>query len=130
MAKKKMSLPHHHHDTGTEEKVLNCIPEQKDFVAAGHVLKQVGDPSRLKIFWLLCHAEECVINIAAIMEMSSPAVAHHLKRLKDAGLIISRRDGKEMYYRAADTESAHALHRSVETILNITCPKYDRSYLD
>ena len=123
MAKKKMSLPHRHHDAGAEEKILKCIPKQKDFIAASDALKQVGDPSRLKIFWLLCHAEECVINIAAIMEMSSPAVAHHLKRLKDAGLIVSRRDGKEMYYRAADTEIAHALHHSVETILNITCPK-------
>ena len=66
-------------------------------------MKQLGDPSRLRIFWLLCHCEECVLNIAAIVNMSSPAVSHHLRLLKSSGLIVSRREGKEMYYRTADT---------------------------
>ena len=42
-------------------------------------------------FWLLCHCEECVINIVALVEMSSPAVSHHLKQLRSGGLITSRR---------------------------------------
>ena len=63
------------------------------------------------------------MDIAAIMGMSSPAVAHHLKVLKEAGLIVSRRDGKEMYYRAADTEIAAVLHNSIEEIMEIACPQ-------
>ena len=86
-------------------------------------MKQLGDPSRLRIFWLLCHCEECVLNIAALVNMSSPAVSHHLKLLKSSGLIVSRREGKEMYYRTADTELAQVLHHTIEKLGKITCPE-------
>ena len=86
-------------------------------------MKQLGDPSRLQIFWLLCHCEECVVNIAALVGMTSPAVSHHLRLLKASGLITSRRDGKEMYYKAAETELAQMLHHTVEKLGRITCPR-------
>ena len=57
-----------------------------------------------------------------MMEMSSPAVSHHLRLLKAGGLIVSRREGKEMYYRAAETELAQELHHIIEKIGDITCP--------
>lgn len=66
--------------------------------------------------------EECVINIAAIMDMSSPAISHHLRLLKACGLITSRRNGKEMYYKAADTEIVNELHHAIDKIAAITCP--------
>lgn len=56
------------------------------------------------------------------MDMSSPAVSHHLRLLKTSGLIESRRDGKEMYYSAAKTDAAKSLHRIIEKIAHLTCP--------
>ena len=85
-------------------------------------LRHLGDPSRLRIFWLLCHTEECVADIAEYAEMSSPAVSHHLRLLKTAGLITSRRDGKEMLYKAAETELASELHHIIERIAEVSCP--------
>ncbi len=113
------NLPHHHHDTNEQ---LKCMPEHMQFEMAADVYKLLGDTSRLRIFWLLCHCEECVINISSIVEMSSPAVSHHLKLLKAAGLITSRREGKEMYYRAADTAKVDLLHHSIENMIDIVCP--------
>ena len=78
--------------------------------------------SRVRIFWLLCHCEECVINLSSIVGMSSPAVSHHLRQLKNSGLIVSRREGKEVYYRAADTEQAQLLHHMIEKMVEIACP--------
>ncbi|WP_462363972.1 ArsR/SmtB family transcription factor, partial [Pyramidobacter porci] len=75
-----------------------------------------------RVFWLLCHGEECVINISALMEMSSPAVSHHLRLLKAAGLIVSRREGKEVYYRAAASDTAAMLHRAIEELMSMVCP--------
>ncbi|MCR4867971.1 MAG: metalloregulator ArsR/SmtB family transcription factor, partial [Lachnospiraceae bacterium] len=63
--------------------------------------------------------------IASAVEMSSPAVSHHLRLLKSAGLITSRRNGKEMFYRAADTELVHSLHYFIEKIAMIHCPGED-----
>ena len=54
--------------------------------------------------------------------MSDPAVSHHLKLLKKSGLIVSRRDGKEIYYKLADTQTANLLHHIIEEMFRITCP--------
>ncbi|MCI8341897.1 MAG: winged helix-turn-helix transcriptional regulator [Firmicutes bacterium] len=113
-------LPHHHIDS--EEILAKNIPSEDTLKKVSGILKQLCDPSRLRIFWLLCHCEECVINIAAITGMSSPAVSHHLRLLKSSGLIVSRRDGKEMYYKAAETAMVEHLHLTVENIVNISCP--------
>ena len=102
MTKNKCGLPHHHGND--EERIISRLPSQETIDDVSILLKQLSDPTRLKIFWILCHMEECVINIAAIMDMSSPAISHHLRLLKACGLITSRRNGKEMYYKAADTE--------------------------
>ena len=114
-------LPHYHSEK--EADLLKNMPDLEIVRTVAEAMKQLGDPSRLRIFWLLCHYEECVINIAAATGMSSPAVSHHLRLLKSAGLISSRREGKEMYYRAADKPMTDKLHRTIEEIAMISCPE-------
>ena len=55
--------------------------------------------------------------------MSSPAVSHHLRSLTEGGLLVSRRDGKEVYYKAADTAQIRMLHEIVEQVMEIACPE-------
>ncbi len=118
-------LPHeHHHDheACSCKELLSSMPPTSTIQTVSDAMKQLGDPSRLRIFWLLCHCEECVTNIAALVEMTAPAVSHHLRLLKDSGLIVSRREGKEMYYKAADTDLAQKLHHTIEEVAQISCP--------
>ena len=118
-----MEQEHLPHDHGEKiENILGHMPQTRDFQKVSDIFKQLGDPSRTRIFWLLCHCEECVINISAIVGMSSPAVSHHLKLLKASGLIVSRREGKEVYYKAADTQAAQLLHHMIEKMVEIACP--------
>ena len=113
-------LPHDHgHDSAH---YLDHMPTAEGFAAVSEVYKLLSDAVRCRIFWLLCHCEECVINLSAMMGMSSPAVSHHLRQLKSAELVVSRREGKEVYYKAAGHESARALHDMIETLLAMTCP--------
>lgn len=120
----QMNLPHHHGE-GPETTLLQEQLDQIDyFQTVAEVFKQLGDTTRIRIFWLLCHCEECVLNISALMKMSSPAVSHHLRPLKNSGLIVSRREGKEVYYRAADTEESRLLHEMIEQVMEITCPQH------
>lgn len=114
------TLPHDHGQKF--EQMREQIPGPEAFQIVADLFKQMGDLSRVRIFWLLCHCEECVINISSLMEMSSPAVSHHLKQLKMTGLIISRREGKEVYYKAADTVQAQMLHHMIEQAIEISCP--------
>lgn len=105
------NLPHNHGQN--MERVLNKMPHTEDFTDIAFLFQQLGDPTRLRILWLLCHCDECVCNIAAAVDMSAPAVSHHLRILKKSGIISSRRDGKEVYYSLADTPQAKLLHRSI-----------------
>ena len=113
------ALPHDHGQP--IEQALPDMPAE-NFRTLADIFKQLGDSSRIRIFWLLCHCEECVINLSAMVGMSSPAVSHHLKQLKTAGLIVSRREGKEVYYKAADTREAQLLHHMIEQLVEIACP--------
>jgi len=116
-----LKLPHDHTDAEKSRQILEMMPSEEMISGVADALKQLGDPSRLRIFWLLCHTEECVIDIASIVNMTSPAVSHHLRLLKTAGLITSRRSGKEMFYKAADTLLAQTVHSTIEKIGEISC---------
>ncbi|MBQ7915226.1 MAG: winged helix-turn-helix transcriptional regulator [Firmicutes bacterium] len=118
-----MSDTHLPHDHGEEtEALLKGMPEAGQFQALAEVFRQLSDGSRLRLFWLLCHCEQCVTNLSSIMGMSSPAISHHLRQLREARLITSRRDGKEVYYKAVDTPAARTLHDALEALMAITCP--------
>ncbi|MBU5477882.1 metalloregulator ArsR/SmtB family transcription factor [Eubacterium sp. MSJ-13] len=119
----EIHLPHDHNHDKNHEKTLARVAAIEDFTMTADVFKQLGDGSRLRIFWLLCHCEDCVLNISAMVNMSSPAVSHHLKQLKSAGLITCRRSGKEMYYKAADTKQSKLLHTTIEQLMEIICPQ-------
>ena len=88
------TLPHNHGEHLNTELLIDNIAKTEDFQIVADLFKVLGDNSRVRIFWLLCHCEECVINISSMMDMSSPAVSHHLRQLKSYGLITSRREGE------------------------------------
>ena len=115
-------LPHHHFQSEEAAKLSERLGHTQEFEVVCEIFKQLSDTSRIRIFWLLCHYEECVINISALMDMSSPAVSHHLKLLRAGNLITSRRDGKEVYYRSVQTPASRILHDSMEQLMAITCP--------
>ena len=79
-----MALPHDH---GTSmEKLLHHAPAPEEFQLLAEIFRQLSDGTRVRIFWILSHGEVCVANLSALMGMSSPAVSHHLRLLKEAGL--------------------------------------------
>lgn len=105
------------------EEVGRQLAQVEDFQIAADVFKLLADSSRIRIFWLLCHWEACVAELSGLTGMTSPAVSHHLLRLKTGGLVVSRREGKEVFYRAADTEQSQLLHLAIEKTMEIVCPK-------
>ena len=115
-----VQLPHDHGHLSKE--LQAATPKLYTFEVVSDLFKMMSDAKRIQIFWLLCHCEECVINISALLNMSSPAVSHHLKLLKTAGLVISRREGKEVYYTAAETGRTQILHEMIEQTIEVACP--------
>ena len=114
------NLPHDHGHISQELRA--SMPNEDTFDALSELFKLMSDGGRARTFWLLCHCEECVINISAMLEMSPSAASQRLKALKDAGLVTSRREGKEVYYTASHTPRAEVLHEMIEEALEVSCP--------
>ena len=75
------------------------------FKAISKILSLAGSEVRLKVLFLLnIEYELCPCDIADILEMSVPAVSQHIRKMKDAGIITSRRDGQTLYYSLVKNE--------------------------
>ncbi|MEW2067527.1 metalloregulator ArsR/SmtB family transcription factor [Streptomyces sp. NPDC007346] len=69
---------------------------------AAQLFKALGDPIRLRLLSAVAShkdGEACVCDISDV-GVSQPTVSHHLRRLREAGLLISERRGTWIYYRA------------------------------
>lgn len=66
------------------------------------MFKALGDPVRLRILSLIARHEGgqcCVCDITPAFALSQPTISHHLKTLREAGLVDSERRGTWVYYR-------------------------------
>ncbi len=73
-------------------------------MAAGlaQVFKALGDPVRLRLVSLIGArqgGEVCVCDLTAAFDLTQPTISHHLKVLREAGIIDSERRGTWVYYR-------------------------------
>jgi ArsR family transcriptional regulator len=63
----------------------------------------MGDPVRLRLLSLIAShegGEACVCDLSGVFELSGPTISHHLRVLREAGLISGERRGTWVYYRA------------------------------
>lgn len=71
-------------------------------VELSRLFKAMGDPVRLRLLSLIAsHAggETCVCDLTDVFDLSGPTISHHLKVLREAGLIAGERRGTWVYYR-------------------------------
>jgi DNA-binding transcriptional ArsR family regulator len=66
------------------------------------IFKVLGDETRTKILYLLAQERLCVCDLAVILEMTLPAISHHLRLLKALRLVKFQREGKMVYYSLDD----------------------------
>lgn len=84
--------------------IQRCCPETAvydgDLSAEATLFRALSDPARLAILATLARAEHevCVCDFTAGLELNQSTVSHHLKILKDAGLVTSVRRGTWGYY--------------------------------
>ncbi|MER7764441.1 metalloregulator ArsR/SmtB family transcription factor [Streptomyces sp. NPDC097619] len=94
-------------------------PGSRELAAAAAVFAMLADPTRLHLLWQLTRGESDVTALAAACGAARPAVSQHLAKLRLAGLVQSRKDGRHVLYSLADghlrrlvTEAlSHADHR-------------------
>ena len=84
---------------GIAPKFVPTLTEE-EAVAQARLLKALSDPTRLRILSLLSRheGEVCVFEIVESFTLEQPTISHHLRILRDAGLVDSRKKGLWSYY--------------------------------
>ena len=70
--------------------------------AEADLFRTLGHPFRLQLLEALRAEEACVCHLSAYFEKPQPYVSKHLAQLRDAGLVVDRREGQRVYYRLSD----------------------------
>ena len=78
------------------------MPSDDKIFDLSEFFKMFGDPTRMKILFVLFESEACTCDLAEVLKMTSSAVSHQLKTLQRAKLVKNRRDGRTVYYSLAD----------------------------
>ena len=73
---------------------LTAQPEELRAVASYH--KALADPTRLRLLQRLAHQPATVTELIEHVDLSQPLVSWHLRRLKAAGVVVTRRAGREV----------------------------------
>lgn len=97
------------HETVLEQ-VKASMPDDDTLCDVAEMFKVFGDITRTKILSALFEAELCVCDISEIVKMSTSAVSHQLRILRQTKIVKSRRQGKEVYY-ALDDEHISKIYR-------------------
>ncbi len=100
---------------------LNLLPPDMStaFSEVASIPKMLGDPTRLSILKILLKSEDTTLNIARLLNMSSASISQHIKILKEAGVLTSRREKNNVYYSIEKTVLASKIS-SLISFLEIT----------
>ncbi|GAA3550313.1 metalloregulator ArsR/SmtB family transcription factor [Amycolatopsis ultiminotia] len=86
------------------ESLRAALPAAEQVTVRAERLRALGDPTRFRIAHALHVGDElCVCDLAWIVGAAQGLVSHHLRQLRSAGLVDSRRDGKLVMYRLNQT---------------------------
>ncbi len=100
-----------HRHFGDPQTLAESMPPAEELADMAELFKTFGDSTRIRILYILSQYEMCVCDIAALLNMTQPAVSYQLKVLKQARLVKNRREGKTIFYSLADSH--------VETIIGM-----------
>lgn len=100
----------------TVDKIQAEMPAEDTLIDLSELFKVFGDSTRIKILSALSGAELCVCDLSTILGMTSSAVSHQLKILKNAELVRFRREGKTVFYSLADGHVNTILKQGLEHI--------------
>ncbi|WP_445738052.1 ArsR/SmtB family transcription factor [Mariniflexile sp.] len=104
-----------------QKQLQNCMETldnmEESFQKITKLLSIAGNDVRLKILYLLnAENELCPCDLADILKMSVPAISQHIRKMKDAGIIASRREGQTLYYSLNEdkTDILNSIFKSIK----------------
>lgn len=81
---------------------MNILSNESSALA--EVFRLLGQPIRIQILLIIGREEACVCHIEALLNIRQATISQHLMVLRDAGLVSTNRDGRNIFYRLATPE--------------------------
>lgn len=101
------------------DKVKEVMEDTEVLYSLSDFFKVISDSTRIRIMAALDSGEMCVCDLSALLEMTKSAISHQLKVLKDAKLVKSRREGKNVFYSLKDDHVRLIFEMGIEHIKEI-----------
>jgi DNA-binding transcriptional ArsR family regulator len=89
-------------------------PLPQDFAEAAKTFTMLATPTRVRLLWLLAQSESDVTTLAEAVGASVPTASQHLAKLRLAGLVTARADGRRQIYRVEDPHINTLVSQAVE----------------
>lgn len=106
-----------HIDAAHEAEIACRIPDEESAVDIASVFAHLSDSTRVRLLSMLSLSEMCVCEMADILGMSQPAVSHHLRVLRQCGIIKFRKQGKRAKYYISPDENGERIRK----LLSVVC---------
>ena len=78
--------------------IATCLADQDVVERVAALTRLLGDATRIRILGLLQTGPRNVSALCGDLELAQPTVSHHLAMLRTAGLVLTRREGKQIFY--------------------------------
>ncbi len=85
------------------------IEREDQYARWADLCRMLANPLRLRILDELRHGETCVYHLWQMTGRSQPVISQHLRRLRDGGLVVTRRRGARIFYNLASHRELHQL---------------------
>jgi len=89
-------------EEATLKAIKNSLYKEETIYDLSQVFKALGDPTRLKIIYVLSKKSLCVCDIAYLLDMTQSAISHQLRLLRNLRLVKFKREGRMVIYSLDD----------------------------
>lgn len=95
----------------------NMLEIEPRMAEAARLMEMLSQPVRLKILCILLDGEQSVLKLAKQAGLSQPAMSHHLRKLREAKVVGTRRDAQTIFY----SLKGAAVHSVLEVLHKLYC---------
>ena len=96
------------------EAVKDSLLSVENAALIAETLSALSDPTRIRVIGLLAESEMCVGDLCLVLEMTQPAISHHLRILRNLKIVAVRKAGRHVFYTLADQHIHDIFNQSLK----------------
>ncbi|MCP2519974.1 metalloregulator ArsR/SmtB family transcription factor [Candidatus Aminicenantes bacterium AC-335-A11] len=98
------------------DRIKKIMKPERVITSLAEIFGALSDPTRVKIIFALLKEELCVCDLANLIGVSSSAISHQLRILRNLKIVKYRKDGKVAYYSLADKHIEDLFNQGLEHV--------------